>query len=56
MKLVLPSQVLQGRIPRHILPISSGPAPFDERVIDDGAIGQEHIRKGAPVFVFAVSF
>ena len=47
-------QPFQHRIPRRILPIPPAPAVFDQRVIDVGAIGQEHIGKGAPVLVVAV--
>ena len=42
-------------IPRRILPIPPTPAVFDERVIDVGATGEEHIDKRAPVLVEAVS-
>ena len=38
----------------RILPIPPTPAIFDERVIDVGAIQQEHISKGAPVLVLSV--
>lgn len=30
------------------------PAVFNQRVLDVGAIGQDHISNGAPVFVLAV--
>jgi hypothetical protein len=41
-------------IPRRIFPIPPAPAVFDERVIDVGPIGQEHIGEGAPVPVETV--
>ena len=47
-------QPFKHRIPRRILPIPPAPAVFDQRVIDVGAIRQEHIGKGAPVLVEAV--
>jgi hypothetical protein len=36
------------------LPIPPAPAAFDQRMIDVGAIEQEHVSKGAPVLVLAV--
>ena len=47
-------QLFESAIPRGILPIPPTPAIFDERVIDVGAIQQEHISKGAPVLVLSV--
>lgn len=44
----------QHRIPWRILPVPPAPAVFDQRVIDVGPIGQEHIGNGALVLVFAV--
>ena len=53
--LVLPSlKTFQHRIARHILPIPPAPAAFDQRVVDVGAIEQEHVSKDAPVLVLAV--
>ena len=48
-------QPLKDRVSRRILPIPPAPAVLDERVVDVGAIGQEHISKGASVLVEAVS-
>jgi hypothetical protein len=36
------------------LPVPPAPAVFDQHVIDVGAIPQEHVCKGAVVFVVAV--
>ena len=32
---------------------TAAPAVFDQRVVDVGAIGEEHIGKGAPILVLA---
>ena len=42
------------RITRRILPIPPAPAVFDQRVVNVGAIAQEHIGKGTLVLVLAV--
>ena len=44
----------QDRVPRRILPIPPTPAVLDQRVIDVGAIGQQHIGEGASSLVAAV--
>jgi hypothetical protein len=36
-------QFFKDRIPQRILPVPPAPALLDQRVIDVGAIGQEHI-------------
>ena len=49
--LVRPSPASQAPYPPAHTSIPPAPAVFDERVIDVGAIQQEHISKGAPVLV-----
>ena len=44
----------QDRIPRRILPIPPTPAVLDQRVIDVGAIGQDHVSNSKRVLVMAV--
>jgi hypothetical protein len=48
-------QPLKLSIPWRILPIPPAPAVFDKCVIDVGAIQQEHVSKGTPILVLAVS-
>ena len=48
-------QPFKHRITRRILPIPPAPAVFDQRVIDVGPIGQDHIANGALVLVVTVS-
>jgi hypothetical protein len=43
------------QLSRRILVTAPAPALFDQRVIDVGGIGQEHIGKRALVLVCAVS-
>jgi hypothetical protein len=47
-------QPFKDHIPWCILPIPPAPDVFEQRVIDVGAIRQDHISKGAPVLVVAV--
>jgi hypothetical protein len=52
--LALPSPTLQVGYPRRILPIPPAPTIFDQRVIDVGAIGQDHVSRGAFVLVVTI--
>jgi hypothetical protein len=48
-------QSFEHGIPWCILPIPPAPAVFDQRVIDVGAIRQEHISKGASVAILPIA-
>lgn len=52
--LSLPLLVIPAWYPPEHTPIPPARTLFDERVIDVGAVGQEHIGKGAPILVLAI--